>query len=82
MNPTDIALRLAAERQRDFECRAERYRLARHLADNGGGRGGNGSRVHQALTALRRIATGLGQRRRPAVAAPPAVGPTQRCCAA
>lgn len=79
MNPTDIALRLAAERQRDFECRAERYRLARYVVDNSGG---SGSRVNLALTALRRIATGLGQQRRPAVAAPPAVGPTQRCCAA
>lgn len=76
MIPTHIALQLAAERQREFESRAARRRLAQHLATTNC----RTRRVDTVLSALRRIAATLPLQHRP-ITARATVGPTS-CCAA
>lgn len=74
--PTEFALRLAAERQRDHESRAARRRMAHELAATSC----NPRRIDAVFPAVRRfIATLPHQHRRPV--APTVAGPT-RCCAA
>ena len=78
MIPTDTALRLAAERQRELEHRAARHRLARHLANHHR----RTRSIDMVLPTLRRIATAASQPRHPAIEVAPVVAPTERCCAA
>ncbi len=77
MIPTQIALHLAADRQRELEGRAARRRLAHQIA----AANCRTRRVDAILPALRRIAATLPLHHQPS-AATAAVGPTDCCCAA
>lgn len=78
MMPTYVAIRLAAERQRELEQLAARRRLAHHTRASSCRAG----RIGRTMAAVRRIAGSLIPRHRPGAVVRPLATTNTCCCAA